>query len=241
MTNMKNTFSLLLLSILSGCASIQPQQSTMVEDQYQKLQEEGQQIQTVKTPVNGSGSIYQYGNNVALFEDIKAGQVGDILTIVLTEQTSASKSASTSTSKQNDVSTTNPTLFGSAASVGLPRVLGGQSFTLENNLTSDKSFTGEGDSSQSNQLSGNIAVVITKVYPNKNMYVKGKKRIRLNQGDEFIEITGIVRPEDIRSDNTVLSTQIANAQISYSGTGVIADSGEMGWLSRFFNSKWWPF
>lgn len=232
-----------LLVVLTGCANNPSQQFSVMEEEYQMTQDDLQETGSNQRPGNASGSIYQAGGNVALFEDIKARNVGDILTIVLTEQTSATKSASTSTSKENDITTANPTILGRQASFSLPRVLplGGQAMTLENDLTSDKAFTGQGDSSQSNQLSGKVAVVITKVYPNHNVYVKGKKRIRLNQGDEYIEITGIVRPEDIRSDNTILSTQIANAQISYSGTGVVADTGEMGWLSRFFNSKWWPF
>ena len=142
---MRAIFTIILLLLLVGCANMQPQQLAMVDDQYQKLQEEGQQDDRPSVKINKTGSIYRASDSVPLFEDIKAGNVGDILTIVLTEQTTASKKASTSTSKQNDVSTANPTLFGTPANLGLPRMLGGGAFTLENSLSSDKSFTGEGD------------------------------------------------------------------------------------------------
>jgi flagellar L-ring protein FlgH len=70
--------------------------------------------------------------------------------------------------------------------------------------------------------------------------VRGEKWITLNRGDEFIRISGMIRPDDIAPDNTIVSTRLANAKISYSGTGALADSTSMGWLSRFFNSDLWP-
>ena len=98
-----------------------------------------------------------------------------------------------------------------------------------------------GDSSQSNSLSGNITVTVAAVHPNGNMLVRGEKLLTLNQGAEVVRISGLVRPVDVTPQNTVLSTQIADAQITYSGTGAIAQSNQQGWLARFFNSPYWPF
>ena len=190
-----------------------------------------------------NGSIYGSSNNVLLYEDNKARRVGDIITILLVEETNAKKSASTSTTKDNSLDIANPTIMGSPLSMTLPGVLpmGGRNLTLDNNLSSSKSFTGEGDSTQSNQMSGTITALVTGVMSNGNMIVSGKKTISINSGDEYIHITGIVRPQDISSNNTVLSSKLANAQIAYSGTGIVSDVNEEGWLTKFFNSKWWPF
>ena len=77
--------------------------------------------------------------------------------------------------------------------------------------------------------------------PNGNLLVRGEKRITINQGQEFIRVQGIVRPVDIGPANTVPSTKIADATITYTGKGTLADSNRQGWLSRFFNSPWFPF
>jgi flagellar L-ring protein FlgH len=84
-------------------------------------------------------------------------------------------------------------------------------------------------------------VTVADVLPNGNLVVRGEKWLTLNQGDEYIQISGIVRPIDIRTDNTVLSGLVADARITYSGKGMVADSNKMGWLSRFFASAIWPF
>ena len=169
--------------------------------------------------------------------------MGDIVTIVLSEQTDASKSASTNTDKTNAIDVENPILLGSPLSFspkgGMP--LAGRDLTLESQLNSSKSFSGAGDSSQSNELSGSVTATVLEVLPNGYLRIQGEKMISINQGDEYLRITGIIRPMDIRTDNSVLSTQVANAKIAYGGKGVVADSNDMGWLAKFFNSKWWPF
>jgi flagellar L-ring protein precursor FlgH len=81
---------------------------------------------------------------------------------------------------------------------------------------------------------------VVEVQANGNLLVQGEKSLRLNQGDEFIHISGVVRPADVSTNNTVTSDRIADAHISYSGKGVIANSNRMGWLSRFFNSVFAP-
>jgi flagellar L-ring protein precursor FlgH len=181
-----------------------------------------------------NGAIYQSGHDITLFEDIKAKRIGDILTVVLDEKTDAKKSATTSTKRDTEVAIPNPTLFGGTLTVnGRP--------ILENSLSSKNQFDGNGDSSQSNELDGNITVSVIDVLPNGNLLVQGEKWISINQGEEYIRLKGIVRPVDIRPDNTVLSTQIGNPLIAYGGTGSLANSNRKGWLAELFTSVLWPF
>jgi flagellar L-ring protein precursor FlgH len=181
-----------------------------------------------------NGAIFQAGHDMALFEDIKAKRVGDILTVLLVEQTDAKKSATTSTARDTEVSIPDPTVFGGAVTVG------GRSI-LNNSLSSELAFDGSGDSAQSNKLDGNVTVSVVEVLPNKNLVVQGEKWISINQGEEFIRLQGIVRPVDIRPDNTVLSTQVGNTLITYGGTGSLANSNRKGWLAEFFTTVVWPF
>lgn len=200
-------------------------------------------IQPVVTQ-NNTGGIYQAGQVLALFEDMKARRVGDTLTVVLVESTSASKNAKTNTKKENTVDIASPTVFGSGVQFDAPRwmpLANRANNDLSVGLSSSKEFKGEGDASQGNSLSGNITVTVAEVLSNGNLVIRGEKLLTLNQGDEHVRISGIVRPVDIRSDNSILSNQVADAQIIYTGNGMIADSNDMGWLARVFSSKWWPF
>ena len=191
-----------------------------------------------------NGSIYQAGHDVRLFEDSRARRVGDLLTINLVESTNASKQAATSVSKSTDTSVTNPTLLGSSPQFNTPGILPLASNTGNNlgfGLESSNEFEGDGASSQSNTLSGSVTVTVAEVLPNGYLVVRGEKVTSLNQGHEYVRLSGIVRPVDIRPDNTVPSTQVADAQITYTGSGAVADGNKIGWLARFFVSALFPF
>jgi flagellar L-ring protein precursor FlgH len=180
------------------------------------------------------GAIYQTGQQMELFADLKARRVGDVLTIRLTETTSASKSAVTKTTKTTSVNNTGPTLFGKTYTTnGVP--IG----TVT--LAGADAFDGEGQSTQGNSLAGSLTVTVMEVQPNGNLVVQGDKTLKLNQGDEFVHVSGTVRSSDIATDNTVTSDRVADAHISYSGKGVIDSSNRMGWLARFFNSAFSPY
>ncbi len=162
-----------------------------------------------------------------LFEDIRARHVGDTIVILLNERTAASKNASSSASKTNDVE------FGIPALNKLPgkTLLGAE---LEAN--SSNKFQGQGASAANNEFSGTIAVTVIEVLPNGNLIVSGEKQIAINQGEEFIRFSGVVNPTTIGSANSVSSTQVADARIEYRGKGYITQAQKMGWLSRFFMS-----
>lgn len=229
MIGYRNTFPpllpVLVLGILSGCSSLPERDS------------DGWSATLPLPPVSAdesNGAIYQAGRDVALFEDVKARRVGDLLTVRLVEQTDASKSSTTSTSKTTDNEIASPTLLGqSVTRNGIP--------ILSGTLDSDQSFSGAGDSSQSNSLEGSITVTIAERLSNGYLVIRGEKWVELNQGREFTRISGIVRPVDIGPDNTILSSQVANARIAYGGKGALADANRMGFLARFFNHPWVPF
>lgn len=180
-----------------------------------------------------NGAIYQAGGDIRLFENAVARRVGDILTIRLIENMDASKSSSTSTSKSNSISIPAPTIAGRPVTAnGVP--------ILDNSVESDKSFDGSGSSRQTNSIFGDITVTVAKRWPNGNLFVRGEKWLTINQGREFVRVSGIVRSVDINPDNTVLSTKVADARITYSARGALADANSPGLLSRFFNSPWLP-
>jgi flagellar L-ring protein precursor FlgH len=187
---------------------------------------------------SGDGSLYHGGLSMNWFEDLRAQRVGDILTVKLSESTDASKSASTSTSKSNAQSISNPTVFGMQPQFYVPG-LGAGDFSV--GLGSEQAFDGDSSSSQTNQLSGDITVTVTEVLPNGNLLIRGEKRIGINQGNEYIRLSGIVRPFDVSADNTVESNKIADPTIVYAGDGALADANALGWLSRFFISAIMPF
>jgi flagellar L-ring protein precursor FlgH len=178
-------------------------------------------------PAKPDGAIYRDGHDLRLFEDTRARQVGDILTVLLVESTDASKSASTKAARDNSFEVANPTLLGKAVNLGLPGA-----DNLEMNISSASDFSGAGSSSQSNRLEGSISVTVAEVMPNGNLVIRGEKLLALNQGDESVRISGIVRPVDITPQNTVLSTKVADAHISYGGKGTVNDSNVMPWLAK---------
>lgn len=191
-----------------------------------------------------TGAIYQVGYDVRLFEDIKARRIGDILTVKLVENTDASKSSDTAINKTNSTDITNPTILGTTASVDLPGFFPLNSTSnlgLGTSLSSSSAFSGDSATSQENSLSGEISVSVVEVFPNGNMLIRGEKRLTLNNGNEYIRVSGIIRPTDVQANNTVLSTQLADATIMYTGEGQTHEPNIMGWLARFFISAIMPF
>ena len=180
------------------------------------------------------GAIYASGTEVRLFEDRKAGRVGDILTVRLVERTNASKNSATSTAKATETELANPTVLGRPITKdGVP--------LFQGSLSGDQTFDGTGASSQSNSLTGDITVTVIEQLPNGNLRIRGEKWVTLNQGREFIRLSGIIRRDDIETDNSVLSNRIADAEIAYSSRGVLAAANRMGLVSRFFHSVLHPY
>ena len=213
----------LLLCALAACQATRPEKP---DDALAWTQEPPQ------PPTNGA--IYQAGREVVLAENPVAHHVGDIVTIVLNEQTAAQKSATTTTSKDTKVAMPGPTLLGRPVTVnGTPILL--------NNIDDSTKFAGQGASAQSNSLTGYLTATVLRVLPNGNLLIAGEKQIGLNQGKEYVRVTGVIRPLDLAADDSIPSYRVASAHITYNGKGAIADVNAQGWLSRFFNSPWAPF
>lgn len=217
---------LVLLLALSGCVMVE--RPSPGDPHYAPT------VPTSKDmPETTEGSLYQGNYSMSLYNDRKALNVGDIITITLEERTVSSKSSGVSVQKESELD------FNAGALLG--NVPTWNDNTLETNIEQNRDFGGDSGADQSNSLEGSITVTVAEVLPSGALVVRGEKWLTLNRGDEFIRISGIVRPDDVSPDNTVPSTRLADAKISYSGTGELADAGSMGWLSRFFNSAYWPF
>lgn len=177
------------------------------------------------TPVVATGSIFQVDEGYAgLYEGTRARRVGDPLTIVLVERTAASKSASSKLDSSGNLAFTPPT-------TGRLALFQGTDIATSGN----RGFKGTGGADQSNTLSGEISVTVSRVLPNGTMLVQGQKRVTLNRGDEFVQIKGLIRTADIDANNRVPSTRVADAQIAYTGKGDVARASRQGWLGRFFS------
>ncbi|AXK56312.1 flagellar basal body L-ring protein FlgH [Pseudomonas protegens] len=195
-----------------------------------------------RTPLpsaSNNGSIYQAGFEQNLYSDRKAFRVGDIITITLNERTSASKGANSALNKTSSNSIGLTSLFGAVPNVNNP--LSDGDLTLNAGYSGNRATKGDSKAAQSNSLTGSITVTVADVLPNGIIAVRGEKWMTLNTGDELVRIAGLVRADDIATDNTVSSTRVADARITYSGTGSFADANQPGWFDRFFLSPLFPF
>jgi len=205
---------------LAGCITQQPPTAT-----HQPLSVRPAPVALAPA---ANGAIFRAGlNDRLLFEDRRAQRVGDVITIVISERTNASKKSNTNTERASTNS------FGVTSLRGLP----GKSFLGSSlDATSDFSFDGKGESASNNDFTGTITVTVTDVLANGNLLVSGEKQIGINQGSEFIRFSGIVNPVYMIGNNTVLSNQVADARIEYRANGVMDSTQTTGWLTRFFYS-----
>jgi len=217
----------LAAALAAGCATAPPPPSPDADVRDEVV------WPTVTTAERAPGTIFGAGS-LELFMDLRARDVGDILTIALIERTNASKASSTATAKSAELNTGFP-IFGGRQPLSSGRPV------LNSEFSAERSTNGQADASQSNRLDGNITVTVAERLPNGNLVVRGEKWLTLNQGEELIRFQGVVRPVDIGPDNTIPSYKVADARIVYSGKGTLADSNRAGWLARFFNSPWFPF
>jgi flagellar L-ring protein precursor FlgH len=172
------------------------------------------------------GAIFQASQGYApLIVGNRARGIGDMVTIMLVESTSTSKSSSGSSDRSSDLSIIPPTagLFGSLNPAALAANGGG-------------SFSGSGNASQQSQLTGMVTVTIAAIYPNGTAEVVGEKQMALSQGDEWVQFAGRIRLVDIDGDNTLPSSRVANARIIYTGKGAVQSASRPGWLLSFFNA-----
>jgi len=182
------------------------------------------ETETVSESEAGFGSIYKPKQGSLFAMEGRASRVGDILTVAFTESFQATKSQNAATSRSSESSVTFPPV--------VEKLIPGEEFAS----SGENTFSGSGSTAQSNSLTGSVSVHVIRVFGNGNLEIMGQKKLTLNNGDEYIRVSGIVRPRDISADNVVQSDRIANADINYIGAGDIARSGKKGWYTRLMET-----
>lgn len=227
---MKSLLYIICLAwLLSSCAKQEPP--------IVKIPEPLEGIKTAEASKSSPGSLWN-GDNQSIYADHKAQTIGDIVTIIISEQSSASKEATTSTDRQTSMSASIPNLFGLEES----SFIQDSNLDLENlvNSTFTNAFDGEGTTTRSGSLTASLTAQVIGRYPNGNFKIRGGKEVMVNNEVQIIYLTGIIRPIDITAANTIPSTKILNARISYTGQGSVSDKQKPGWLMRSLDNVW-PF
>ncbi len=201
--------------------------------------EESQQIAA------SEGSLWR--GKASLFEDKKARRINDLVTIIINETTSAQKKASTSSSRDSSTNYGLDTFFGMNNDFNiqnLPLINGfykaGNVFSPSVKGTAKSDFKGDGDTQRTGRITGTITAKVVEVLPNGNLVIESRKEIFVNNEKEILVLRGIIRPDDISQNNTILSQYVADAQIFLVGEGTLGDKQSQGWLVRFLD-KIWPF
>ena len=190
------------------------------------------------TPASAN-SLWRTGART-FFGDQRARHIGDILTVKIDIDDRAQTQNSTQRSRSNEINAGVSNLFGLESSLGRA-FPGGFDPSKMVGMEGDLKSSGNGSVTRAEKVSLTIAAVVTDVLANGNLVIQGQKNLRLTQGDELVQVQGIVRAADIAPDNSVPSSKVADARIAYGGRGAIAQSNAMGWLSRFFNSRLSPY
>jgi flagellar L-ring protein precursor FlgH len=225
--SVKTAIVLMLALLLGACASMTDH---MADEQLKPLP-----VPAMPEAMNAhvaNGSIWQPGTNVTLFEDTRAHRVGDLITVLIQENANATKSTNTTINKSDSVSAGLTSFFGVMPTLG--------AYNPSLGLTSAQKFGGNGATAQSNTFTTTLQATVVQVMSNGNLEISGQKEVMLNGGHEFVRVVGVVRAADVSPQNTVSSTQIANARVEYSGNGSVYSAAKVPWLTGFFLSLW-PF
>jgi flagellar L-ring protein FlgH len=228
---MKNlSFVILIIVLFSGCAVKSP--PTIV-----RIPEPLEEIQTPTAQSKSPGSLWS-NDTTSIFSDHKARNIGDIINVIISEKSSATKQAKTATDRTSTFAAGITNLFGLEKSGDIKHTNMDLANLVNTNFANN--FQGDGTTSRSGDLTAQLSVQVVGLYPNGNLKIRGGKEVMLNNEVQIIYITGIVRPVDVTATNTVDSNKILNARISYTGKGIISDKQEPGWLTRTLDNIW-PF
>lgn len=217
-------FILTIIFLCLGCAA-RMNEVKEVENTSARIRQEVIRLNTPKE----EGSLWVEGRSIGYFADIKARRVGDIVTIRIVENARAKKSANTKLGRESEIA-------GKFAGHDFTSLLKESKVGID----FSKGFEGGGQTSRSGNLEATITAFVTEVLPNGNMRIEGHKEVKVNNENQYMSVKGIVRPEDISTNNQVLSTSIADAKIEYSGKGLLSEKQWNGWISRMLDYIW-PF
>ncbi len=224
--------------LMTGCAGVPKNASTMPGTTMNRQSK----FQTYVPPKPEEGSLWREASVDNLFNDIKARKIGDVITVRIVEDPEAKLDANTKTSRASGVSAAKLKFLGYMKALAAKNPNLAQDPGTDDLISASlaSSFDGQGSSDRDGHVKAYITVVVEKVLYNGNLYIRGNRKIRVNNETQYITISGIVRPEDISSSNEVSSTYVADAHITYSGTGPLADKQQPGWLGRILDHVW-PF
>jgi len=183
------------------------------------------------------GSLWSAKSPSNLYADVKARYVGDIVTINIVESSKASKNATTSTGRNSGLEASWSGIFDTLAG-GLTVM--GKPVGNQHKIDFGNKFDGKGETTRTSYMSAYITARVVNVLPNGNLVIQGSRQVRINNESQFINIQGVIRPEDISSTNIILSTFISDAVIELSGYGAISDKQRPGWMARVLDLVW-PF
>ena len=227
-----NRFLLTLLLVLTLCACAPARRPI---PQAQELPPVPVKSPPVATPTDGS-----LWNDRAsdMFTDVKARRIGDILTVAIYEQASASKEATTETGRASNMSADITKFFGMEDRIANIATNTDPAALISAGYSND--FKGSGVTKRKEDLVATLTTQVVEVLPNGNLRIEGNKSVTVNNETQLIRLTGLVRPSDVTAGNIVDSKYILNARIAYTGKGVISDKQRPGWLVRVLDNVW-PF
>jgi flagellar L-ring protein precursor FlgH len=225
-----------LILVMAGCAAVPVTPSDVAE------------MKQIKAPVypetgvenRAEGSLWS-STGIDMYTDRKARQVGDIVVVRIVEDPQASLKADTTATRSSGINAKLKFLgYMDALAAKNPRLA--QNPGVDDLISSElgSEFNGSGTSDREGYIKAYVSAVVVKVFPNGNLFINGKREIKVNNEAQYIALSGIVRPEDITRTNEVSSTYVADARIYYSGVGAVADKQKPGWMGRVVDHVW-PF
>ena len=238
MADKKQLILCMTLIFLTGCAGLSKEPSHMV----QTVEIQKPKFDVYEPPKPEEGSLWSEMSEVGLFQDMKARKVGDIVTVRIVEDPEAELNANTKTSRSSSIDASKLKFLGYMKALAeknsrLAQDPGTDDLMLASLGTK---FDGKGSSDRDGHVKAYITAVVEKVLFNGNLYINGQREVRVNNETQYITLSGVVRPKDITSSNEVSSTYVADARITYSGSGPVADKQRPGWLGRVVDYVW-PF
>ncbi|MGB1270889.1 MAG: flagellar basal body L-ring protein FlgH [Endozoicomonas sp.] len=244
---MKAGWLIVVLIMLAGCQSQPEKTPAPLPESAQKTPEKPavvaqptvvQQLVSVSAPpAIPTGSLFNPRYSSLMVSDRRAYRLGDILTVVLEGNTDIKMGGGSNVVKNNTISIPDPTILGRSSASLLP----GSGNSLAFDIQPSRDYGGTTSANRTNELKGNVAVRVVEVLNNGTLRIEGDKWLTINSNRERIRISGLVRPEDVSTDNTVSSNRLAEAKVDYVALGINADAHKPGWLTRMLNSPWFPF
>ena len=238
MTDRRYLLLCMAFIFMTGCAGLSKKPTQMKET----VQIQKPKFDVYEPPKPEEGSLWSEISGVSLFPDIKARRVGDPVIVRVVEDPEAELNANTNTSRSSSISAAKLKFLGYMKALAeknsrLAQDPGTDDLIL---ATLGMKSDGKGSTVRDGHVKAYISAVVEKVLFNGNLYISGQREIRVNNETQYITLSGVVRPKDISSSNEVSSTFIADARITYSGSGPVADKQRVGWLGRVLDYVW-PF